>query len=95
MATIEITLSPEEASRFLDLVINDEQFRERLQADPESVLRESGIEVPPELVSHFMVPPSDDLNAALRDPEMMQFSSCLIYGIVYLAATISTPPSTG
>jgi hypothetical protein len=93
MATIEITLSAEEASRFLDLVINDEQFRERLEADPESVLRESGIEVPPELVSDFVVPPSDDLNAALRDP-VMQFGSCLIYGIVYLAATISTPPST-
>jgi hypothetical protein len=67
---IRISISPEQTLEFLERLAYDDEFRARLEEDAGGLLREYGIEVPPEAVPATVeAPPKDDVERALRDVE--------------------------
>ena len=67
---IRISMSPEQSLEFLMRLAHDDEFRARLEEDAGGLLREYGIEVPPEAVPATVeAPPKDDVEKTLRDLE--------------------------
>jgi hypothetical protein len=67
---IRISISPEQSLEFLERLASDDEFRARLEKDASALLREYGIEVPPEAVPAAVeAPAKDDVERALRDIE--------------------------
>ena len=67
---IRISMSPEQSLEFLQRLAYDDDFRARLEEDAGGLLREYGIDVPPEGVPATVEAPSkDDVEKTLRDIE--------------------------
>ena len=67
---IRISMSPVQTLEFLQRLAYDDEFRARLEEDAGGLLREYGIEVPPEGVPATVeAPPKGDVEKTLRDVE--------------------------
>jgi putative modified peptide len=61
-----ITISDEEAHKFLDRLATDDDFRAELEQNPGAILRDHGIELDAENVPETVtLPPKDDIEAFL------------------------------
>jgi hypothetical protein len=67
---IRMSIAPEQSLEFLRLLARDDDFRDRLVEDPGGLLREYGIEVPPEgIPDQVEAPPKDEVEKVLRKLE--------------------------
>jgi putative modified peptide len=72
---VRITISDEDARKFLERLATDDDFRAELEQNPAALLRDHGIELQPENVPETVkLPPKDEIEAYLvptrtRQPE--------------------------
>jgi putative modified peptide len=62
---IQISMTPQQAEELLGKLAEDDDFRQELEADPERVLAEYGIQVPPgQLEGQAVLPPKEEVQDA-------------------------------
>jgi hypothetical protein len=88
-----VTLTATEAGAFLSKLADDDGFRQELEADPVTVLSESGIDVTAETLPTPFRLPSKQALADFRSGSAqhggfgpIQFSLCSVWSIVLLVA---------
>jgi hypothetical protein len=64
---VTVTATPEEATAFLDNLIDNKKFRERYEADPHAVLAQYGVFVPRDMVKGAVKAPPPEALIAVRD----------------------------
>jgi putative modified peptide len=64
---VEIRISPQQAGEFMDRLINDTEFRERLVQNPVEELAGYGINVPPSLLPEQVELPSPEEIRQMQD----------------------------
>jgi putative modified peptide len=68
-----ITISHEDAQKFLERLANDDDFRAELEKNPGEVLRDHGIEIDPKnLPETVKLPPKDEIEAYLAPTRTRQ-----------------------
>lgn len=64
---LRIDTGRDQAVEFVTRLANDDEFRERLQSDPRSVLWDYGVEVAPELIPETVeLPPKEEVQGFLE-----------------------------
>ena len=99
---ISVSLNQAQAREFLRKLGEDDAYRRRLKNNPQKALAEFGILVPKSaLPDEVTLPPKDDVQNELRgtrksaagpEPRVVPFAPCLMWGLVYLAASRAKPP---
>jgi hypothetical protein len=65
---LRITTTPDQADQFFALIVNDPEFRARLEQDPRQVLMEYGIEVSPgSIPAHVRLPSPEHIEQVLGE----------------------------
>ena|SRR5215211_1004876 len=72
---VRITISDEDAQKFLERLATDDDFRAELEQNPAAVLRDHGIELlqPENVPETVTLPPKDDIDAYLAPTRTRAF----------------------
>ena len=80
---VHLSVTPAEASNFLRALATDDSFRARFTRDPQAVLAESHIFLPPGAIpSNVVLPSKEELQAAIAQlPGTVQISSHWVWAV--------------
>jgi hypothetical protein len=90
---VRLAISREKARQFLQDFVNDEEFRERLQREPRTVLFESRIDLTPEsLPEEVTLPSPEAVSQLLELAEAMTEESASPFGFIVLFVVFGAMP---
>jgi len=76
LISFHISITPGEANELLEKLLEDDEFRSRVEADPRGTLAEYHIDVPAEFFGEAPVelPPKEDIRAVREQLEQSEFA---------------------